>query len=262
MKDYLNEEDKLLLKEAGLSSTCIGQGITILRKANFVAKWNYYQSFFLLTIGIERLLKLITIAQYRSENNGNFPKNSYLKLKGHDIKKLITKIEGYEPAFNDNVFITDEIQLDIIEFLTSFAKSSRYYNLDALSGVVEKNDPLIEWKKIQNKIIIKEGLKSKPLPKKLTDSINSFAKFSFHNEEGDLISNAEQFYQDSSILDKLQGLSVYYIWKIIQIFADKLRFLEFKYHLHPLLQEFYPYFIKDWDKYNNVIRRKDWNYLK
>lgn len=262
MKDFLTKQDKLLLKEAGLASTCIGQGMTILKKANFVNKWNYYQAFFLLTIGIERLLKIIIVTKYRVDNNSSFPNNSYLKQLGHDIKKLMTIIEEYDLDKNEIEFITDDIQLDIIDFLTKFAKGSRYYNLDALTGSENQNDPLSDWKKIQEKIKFKEGLVSKPLPKEFTNFIDSFATFIQHDEDGNLISNAEEFYKDSSILTKLQGICVFHIWKILQVLVDKLRYFEYKHNLFPTLREFFPYFIKDWDKDIDVKTWEDWNYLK
>lgn len=262
MKDFLTKEDNLLLKEAGLSSTCIGQGLTILKKANFVNKWNYYQAFFLLTIGIERLLKIIIITKYRADNNGTFPNDNFLKKLGHDIKLQLKIIEEYNLNKKECEFITDEIQLDIIDFFTSFAKGSRYYNIDALAGSSKQNDPLSDWKKIQNKIKEKEGLVSEPLPQEFTDFVNNFTVVMLHDENGNLVNDAEKFYEDSNILERLQGFSVFHIWKIIQILVDNLRFLEYNHNLSPFLREFFPYFIKDWDKEVDVLTWEDWNFLK
>lgn len=262
MKDFLTHTDRLLVNEAGLASTCIGQGLTILRKANFVNKWNYYQAFFLLTIGIERLLKIIVITKYRVDNNNNFPKDAYLKKLGHNIKNLICIVEKYRLNEDDSELITDEIQINIIDFFTDFAKVSRYYNIDALTGSGIQNDPLLEWKKIQKKIKIRESLISEPLPKGFIDFVNSFAVFIQYDEEGNLITGAEDFYHDSSILDKLQGYTIFHIWKIIQILVDNLRFLEYRHNLFPVLREFFPYFAKDWDKHIDVLTWDDWNYLK
>jgi len=262
MQNFVTKEDKLLLKEAGLASTCIGQGLTILRKANFVNDWNYYQSFLLLTIGIERLLKIIIITKFRVDNNGLFPTDNYLKNLGHDIKKLIKTVNDFEIDKDEIEIIDDEIQLDIIDFLTRFAKATRYYNLDVLSGNEKQTDPLIEWKRIQNKIKEKKGLISKPPPKGFTEFVNSFSMFAMTDEEGNFIDSAEEFYKDSSILNKLQGHSIYNVWRIIQILADKLRYFEYKHNLFPTLREFFPYFSKDWDKDINVMTWEDWNYLK
>ena len=262
MQVSLTKQDKLLLKEAGLASTCIGQGLTILRKANFVNKWNYYQAFFLLTIGIERLLKIIIITKFRVDNNGSFPNDSFLKHLGHDLKKLIALVETYNIDKNEAEYITDDVQLCMIEFFTKFAKGNRYYNIDALTGTEKQSDPLSDWKNIQEKIKLKHGLTSDPLPRNFGDFVNSFAFFIQYDEDGNLITDAENFYKDNNILDKLQGWSIFHVWKIIQVLVDKLRYFEYKFSLFPYLREFFPYFIRDWDKQIDVLTWEDWNYLK
>jgi hypothetical protein len=196
------------------------------------------------------------------DNNGSFPSDNYLKNLGHDIKKLIQLVNDFEIDEDEKEIIDDEIQLDIVDFFTRFAKETRYYNLDALTGNEKQTDPLTDWKKIQNKLKEKNGLISKPLPEGFTEYVNSFATFAMTDEEGNFIGNAEEFYKDSSILDQLQGHSIYNVWRIIQILADKLRYFEYKHRLFPILREFFPYFIRDWDKDIDVLTWKDWNYLK
>jgi hypothetical protein len=75
-----NEQISLLIKEGHIASTCLGQGLTALRKASMERKDYYYQAFFLLTIGLERLMKLIIIHHYRGTSN-TFPDNKILKIK-------------------------------------------------------------------------------------------------------------------------------------------------------------------------------------
>lgn len=261
MEDYLTKEDKLLLKEAGLSSTCIGQGLTVLRKADFASEWNYYQSFFLLTIGIERLLKIIIITKYKIDNS-SLPSDSYLKKIGHDIKSLMKVVDEFDYDKDEVEFITDDIQMDIIDFLTQFSKKSRYYNIDALTNSETSTNPLVDWKKIQIKIKNRHNLEIKPLPKEILETIDSFAFIVHYDEEGKLINNASDYFKDSNIIDKLKGYSVYHIWRIIQVYADKLRFLEYNFNPTLSLREFFPYFIKGWDKEAKIAKWKDWNYLK
>lgn len=165
---------------------------------------------------------------------------------------------------NETGSITDEIQLDIITFFTAFAKGSRYYNIDVLTSSEKQDDPLSDWKKIQGKIKQREGLVSQPLPKGYMDFVNSFTVFMQYDEEGNSIDSAEKFYEDSSTLDKLQGYSIFHIWKILQVLVDKLRSIEYAHNslLTLSLREFFPYFIKDWDKHIDVLTWEDWNYLK
>lgn len=259
IKDILTKEEKLLLKEAGLSSTCLGQGLTILRKANFVTKWNYYQAFFLLTIAIERLLKLTIITHYRYENKGNFPQNSFLKSAGHDIKKLTEIVSSYDRS-NVSIF-SDDILSEILIFFTFFAKSSRYYNLDAITRTTSESDPLLLWKNIQQKIKKRHALVSSPPPEEIMKIASDSFIFIQHDEVGNLITDPRELYKDYKIVDKVQGYSVYYIWKIQEI-ADILRHFEYSANMLPSLREFFPYFVEDWRKEKEIIKVKDWNYLK
>jgi hypothetical protein len=141
-------EFNLLLNEAGLASTMLGEGLTVLRKADFVRKWNYYQAFFLISIGLERMLKLIIVSKYLTDN-GSFPSNEFLKVIGHDIRRLIKEVENYH-IDSDN--FSAEVDKMIISFFTNFDKKTRYYNLDTITGAMGGSDPLSEWHDIQTKI--------------------------------------------------------------------------------------------------------------
>ena len=50
-----------LSNEASLTASLLGNGLNALRKADLYNKGLYYQAFFSLSIGIERLLKIIVI---------------------------------------------------------------------------------------------------------------------------------------------------------------------------------------------------------
>ena len=145
----------LIMKEAGLSASSIEQGLTALRRANFVQKWIYYQAFFLLTIGIERLLKLTIITIHRVEEN-KLPDNGLLKSYGHDIEKLFESVSKHlspKSKFLDS----DVLYKQILSFLSQYASKSRYYNLDSLSGIGKTTDPLHQWQSIQTEIIKRHG---------------------------------------------------------------------------------------------------------
>lgn len=77
----------------------------------------FYQAFFSLSIGIERLLKIIIINKYRVDNEGEFPEDINLKGLGHDLVKLC-KYLGIE-------FEDDSIHIKLIRFLNDFAKKKQ-----------------------------------------------------------------------------------------------------------------------------------------
>ena len=258
MEDLLTKEQKLLINEGGLSSTCLGQGLTILRKANFVNRWNYYQGFFLLTIGLERLLKLVIISHYR-HTKGRFPEDKFLKNCGHDIGKLISMVASYEGCVI--TIFNDSITADIASFFTAFAKYSRYYNLDALSVAMAQPDPLVTWKGIQERIKVQHQLIGTPPPEAFMKVLDESFSFIQHDEAGKLITDPRDYYHDYRILDKVQGYSIYYCWKIITEIAASLRHFEYAGGLFPTLREFFPYFNEIAFTKREIVKRKNWNYL-
>ena len=81
------DKERVLANEASLTASLLGNGLNALRKADIYNKGLYYQAFFSLSIGIERLLKIILITQYRCAHEGDFPVDLDLKKIGHDLNK-------------------------------------------------------------------------------------------------------------------------------------------------------------------------------
>lgn len=58
-------------REASLVRYLIGSGATAIGRANYADKMGeYYTAFFGLSVGLERLSKLILVARYAIENRG------------------------------------------------------------------------------------------------------------------------------------------------------------------------------------------------
>lgn len=132
-------------REAELAAEQIANGVTSIGKATHSEKGRYTQAFFALSIGLERIGKLAIIADYAIENGGKFPNNDVLKNIGHDIDVLLNHCEtlcikyrnGEEYAERPN----SDIHKGIVQTLTEFAKLSRYYNLDSVTGGKAANLP-------------------------------------------------------------------------------------------------------------------------
>lgn len=149
-------------REAQLAAAQLASGINALRCANHAQKGYYVQAFFGLSIGFERLAKLIIIADYAIKNNGNFPNNGYLKGFGHEIKTLLKKCNeislerrgGEDYCEAPNSIISN----NIIESVNQFGIISRYYNLDLLSGgrAAKMPEPIkFWWDKVGKPILLK-----------------------------------------------------------------------------------------------------------
>lgn len=256
------EDHKLnsIVRELGIITHLIGSGLTTIRKADFVQHGKFGSSFFELTLGIERICKIIIIRKFQRTNNGEFPTNKYIRNFSHSITDLISEVfNGYESKFIGN----DEIIDEMISFFSEFAKTIRYYNLDSITKDVDsKNDPMKLWAIIQDKIV-KRHYKKKDFTefeKKIITGLDIHSTFMFHDMEGNLINNASDFYEKGKTLETIQSYSVYYIHQIIVDIVRIINEEEQKYYVYPVMTEFFPYYHETSFKKQQILKKKKWFY--
>ncbi|MCQ4166391.1 hypothetical protein [Tahibacter harae] len=132
-----------LQQEAYLSSSLIASGLTELRRAHVGDRGRYYNAFFHLSIGMERLCKLILILNHLATNHLKPPGIAAIKGFSHDLSNLYrTALSAYGIA---TTHPTEPLVASFIDFLSTFAKSTRYSNLDALASGNSGVDVLAEW---------------------------------------------------------------------------------------------------------------------
>ncbi|WP_336333801.1 hypothetical protein [Pseudomonas putida] len=148
----------LLQQEGLLARTSLLSGIDLLLKANLdeTKAGNFYSAFFQLTIGIERLLKLVIITNHMLENNYKPPTDDELRKKyGHNIKSTYLHALSVRNKWGNEKVIApeaDSIEEKILDFLERFANKSRYYNLRELNNTTEDRGPLGDWYSICTEI--------------------------------------------------------------------------------------------------------------
>ncbi|WP_371787426.1 hypothetical protein [Streptomyces albidoflavus] len=140
---------KLLADEAGLASYCLGSGLASMRKANIVEPKHYYGAFFEYTIGLERVLKLALIVDYCVEQ-GRFPSDQkYAKKFGHELSSLIVNLSEVRGRLNPAARVWEIPDGPIFDaavtILSDFARVTRYYNIDVLTGKEPTADPVARW---------------------------------------------------------------------------------------------------------------------
>lgn len=148
-----NNYCNLVDRECLLIGNSFASGLTSLRKANLHTKGFFYQAFFQLSIGLERLCKLTLILD-KLLNSGKSTTIKELKSYGHNINDLIDQVLSKIPHETDEVMDLGQdnaIRHALINHLTKFAEDTRYYNLNNLSGENSKDEPLILW---HNHVII------------------------------------------------------------------------------------------------------------
>jgi hypothetical protein len=125
-------------REGELAAEQLASGVTILGRANHAQQGLYTQAFFALSIGMERLAKLIVVADYAISNGGRYPTNQQLKGFGHDIAALLQRCEGISARYRSGrlhaIRPSSPIHQGIVVGLSEFGVLSRYYNLDFIVG--------------------------------------------------------------------------------------------------------------------------------
>jgi hypothetical protein len=84
----MNEVWQALANEAGSAAEHLGLGATSLGRANYAQKAYYTQSFFALSVGLERACKLILVVDHAIAK-GKFPTNQEVRRYGHNLLDLM-----------------------------------------------------------------------------------------------------------------------------------------------------------------------------
>lgn len=155
----------LLQQEAYLAKGALSIGLTALRNAQFPDKASFYSGFFNTSIAFERVMKLAVITDYMLDNSFKAPTVLELKEYGHDLETLHRScvLIGQKLELPSVWSLPDgSVELEILQFLSEFARKSRYYNLDALSLVPSSySEPLDRWDNILYRIFCSDVPHSK-----------------------------------------------------------------------------------------------------
>lgn len=158
---------RAVIREAQLAAAQIANGVTALGKANHAETGLYAQAFFGLSIGLERMGKLVFLADHAIKHGGAFPTDQDLRTIGHNISSLLPACESIgkflDPARTYAARPSDAIHKGIEETLSAFATKLRYYNLNHLAGAAGgQDDPIaMWWEKVATPICTKHYPKHK-----------------------------------------------------------------------------------------------------
>jgi hypothetical protein len=183
-------------REAALVRSLIGSGVTALGTANYADRTGeYYTAFFGLSVGLERLAKLVLVADHAISNAGAMPRQDVIKQYGHRLRTLVDKSD--EVARKRSLELqfqrpTHEISEKVIECLDAFADAAkgRYANFAALGdpnlGVEE---PISKWWNEVAELILQNYYYGKPVQQrvearaKVVDALMSPVSLVHHTSE-------------------------------------------------------------------------------
>jgi hypothetical protein len=152
--DSMTDKTFVLFQQEGyLFHSCLTTGVTALRTANVLAKGQLYVAFFQLSIGLERLMKVILIID-RIAATGKPPIEKELKDQyGHDLVTLFRSVERVLGAVKTPPPDLAPLTFGILKFLSEFAKTTRYFNLGVLTRGGSAIDPLEHWDNLLSSIL-------------------------------------------------------------------------------------------------------------
>ncbi|MDD5033897.1 MAG: hypothetical protein PHE55_03995 [Methylococcaceae bacterium] len=150
----------LLEQEGMLAQACLCNGLTALRRANLGDKKGlFYSAFFELSIGFERVLKLVLILDHMARNKLDPPDSKTVEDFGHKLRSLFdaTKVACATHGVDAlDVFQANSLPIVILDFLDDFAHpGGRYSNINKLTGHKHQTmaDPIVQWGEIANRIM-------------------------------------------------------------------------------------------------------------
>lgn len=150
----------LLEQEGLLAQSCLCNGLTALRHANLGDKKGlFYSAFFELSIGFERMLKLVLILDHLARNQSTPPDNKSVENYGHKLRSLFNAAKSVCATYGVtelDSFTPDSLPIVILGFLDDFAHpGGRYSNINKITGnkLRSKADPIRRWGEIANLII-------------------------------------------------------------------------------------------------------------
>ena len=228
----------LINSECQFIQEMINMGITQIRNADFQRKGLYYQSFTSLSVGLERLLKLIIILDKYNDTNTFHTQSQLRRSFGHNIKVLYLKCVDVGDRYDVNKMYSesDEIYNNIIDILSEFAdvgNDNRYYNLNYISevetnGFVLPKDTMCKWYEkvdeyiFNNKISDKKKIEIEERSKSMGNLLNLGARIHYTSENNVSINDGVSFCLNKNRQLACQKYRVLFIAQIIRYLSSIL----------------------------------------
>lgn len=183
-------------REAALVRHLIGSGATALGKANYADQLGeYYTAFFGLSVGLERLAKLILVADYAIDNNGKMPEEKVVRKFGHKLLDLTNVADTISSKRKLNLKYSRPNTLvseKILECLDAFAdaRRGRYANFVSLDEPnLSNEEPIGKWWDVVAEAVLQQHYYGKSSQKRVEanaeviDSLMSPVTMVIHTDE-------------------------------------------------------------------------------
>jgi hypothetical protein len=173
----------LLQQEGFLIKGCLTHGLTALRHARVDKKDDVYSAFIQLSIGFERMMKVTLIVDHMARHHFQPPPYKTIKSYGHDLLRIFGKLADIAVDDSDRPLDgvdKNSVEWQMFEYLSHFANTTRYFNLDELGAGKTIADPLAQWKAIVERIV-KEDVPRSRLNKAIAEGALIWSSFVEHS---------------------------------------------------------------------------------
>lgn len=258
-----NKEYLLLVQEGHLTRSALIGGLDSIRKSNVDdnSRGLFYSGLFQLATGFERLMKIVFILDYKINNDFKNPSDKELRRFSHNIRGLFDKCADLSLKYDlKEKLDLDEFQPKILNILSSFGTSSRYYNLTELAENNNKEDPIAQWLDVIDDHVwmlrsdVREKLQNIALSHGALDSW-------CQNITGEPVTTIDLHYY----LLRTEKANPYIIWSIIDmlrpfysLLREQVRMLNETWSQKesiPFIYEFFVFFLTN---KNTILKRKSW----
>jgi hypothetical protein len=264
---------RAMQREAQLAAEQAAHGVTTLGRANHAETGYYTQAFFALSIGLERMGKLIFLADHAIRNEGAFPTDQDLRRFCHDLISLLAKCEDIGNGVNQDrdyrARPNEPIHQGIENVLSLFATKLRYYNLNHLAGADRgQEDPVaLWWKKVAVPICDRhysdrQREKDEAEAIAMESLIGDISTVMHTTETGDSIRDVHSFFGRGRVTRAVQKYGRLYTMQIIRWLASIIFELShlgaYQQRIQPLLGLHEPFTIF-MNEDNYFRRRRTWS---
>jgi hypothetical protein len=228
-------EWQALHREATLVSQLIGAGATALGRASYASGFGeYYTAFFGLSIGIERLAKLILIANHVLDHAGSLPDQEDVRRYGHKIGLLVSEADRIAAKHNLKLSYpkpNGHIPTAITRCLDAFADASkgRYANFEAIGNPSfnAADEPVAKWWREVIEPILTEHYRGtraeagvKANAQIIDAMIGGISSVNFFAESGRIMDNAATASERSGQTKWAQKYGRFYTLSIVRWLSD------------------------------------------
>lgn len=264
----------LLAQECDLAKSSLLGAFTAFSYLDINRTGTMYSAFFQAAVGLERLMKLVVVIDHNVKHDLDNPTNEQLKRIGHDLIVLYDRCSALASELSlpaSEWFHGDSLEHQFLVFLSTFAKGSRYYNLDTISGAGKNPDPVKEWVHL-HQLIAETYIPYKARVKLNEEAIehcDSLGAFGFQRwTDGQYIPTVDVCY----LTWVCEKANPYCVWTLVRILKPFYQLLDvlcaqahaievqkgIDYPIVPYATEFFPFLLTSLD---SVKQRKNWTRL-